>query len=96
MKNKLKEVLLQHKPITEQTSDVDDIWGETVVDGAEDFEEIPEDETPQEAPIEDEAVVDVPEEAEEGEEDAEDEEKVEEDVPEEENSHTIADAIEEA
>ena len=106
MKNKLKEMLLQHKPITEQTTDIDDIWGETVADGTEDFEEIPEDGTPQEAPIEDETVVDVPEEVEDAEvedgevvpaevEDAEVEEDVE-DVPEEENSHTIADAIEEA
>ena len=95
MKNKLKEMLLQHKPITEQTTDIDDIWGETVADGTEDFEEIPEDGTPQEAPIEDETVVDVPEEVENTEvEDAEVEENVE-DVPEE-DSHTIADAIEEA
>ena len=65
MKNKLKEMLLQHKPITEENSDIDDIWGETVADGAENFEEIP-----QEAPVEDEVVVDVPEEVE----DAEDEE----------------------
>ena len=38
----LKEMLLQHKQITEENSDIDDIWGETVADGAEDFEEIPE------------------------------------------------------
>lgn len=68
MKNKLKEMLLQHKPITEQTFDIDDIWGETVATGAEDFEEIPEEE------VEDAEVEDV------------------EDVPEE-DSHTIADAI---
>lgn len=87
MKNKLKEMLLQHKPITEQNSDIDDIWGETVVDGAEDFEEIPEE-------VEDaeEVVEDVP--AEEVE-DAEVEEDVE-DVAAEEDSHTIADAIEES
>lgn len=91
MKNKLKEMLLKHKPISEETTDIDDIWGDTVADGAENFEEIPEDGTPQEAPVEDEAVVDVPEEEVE---DAEVEEDVE-DVPEE-DSHTIADAIEEA
>lgn len=56
MTNKLKEMLLQHKQITEENSDIADIWGETVADGAENFEEIPGDGTPQE----DETVADVP------------------------------------